>query len=71
MLLVSRKPMTVGDEVQCSLHISAANEAPWILRGRVVRTHTNVADPGGLWPHKVAVAFDAPVPSLVESVMAS
>ena len=69
MLLVSRAPMSVGDTVKLSLHVDPANEPPWMLRGRVVRSHANQADPGGLWPHKVAIAFDAPVPALVESVL--
>jgi len=71
VLLVSRKPMSVGDTLKLSLHVDPANEPPWMLRGRVVRTQSNQADPGGLWPHKVAVAFDAPVPALVESVLAA
>jgi hypothetical protein len=71
VLLVSRKPMSVGDTVKLSLHVDPANEPPWMLRGRVVRAQPNNADPGGLWPHKVAIAFDAPVPALVESVLAA
>ncbi len=71
VLLVSRKPLAVGDSVVLSLHVDPANEPPWMLGGRVVRAHDNDADPGGLWPHKVAIAFDKKVPALVESVMAA
>ncbi|MEM6296256.1 MAG: PilZ domain-containing protein [Myxococcota bacterium] len=71
VLLVSRKPLPVGDTVKLSMHLNPANEPPWLLGGRVVRTQKNEADPGGLWPHKVAIAFDAPVPALVESVLAA
>lgn len=71
VLLVSRKPMAVGDNVMLSLHVDPANEPPWMLGGRVVRSQDNQADPAGLWPHKVAIAFDAPVPALVESVLAA
>lgn len=71
VLLVSREPMSVGDTVKLSLHVDPANEPPWMLGGCVVRSQANHADPGGLWPHKVAIAFDAPVPALVQSVLAA
>lgn len=71
LLLVSRKAVSIGETVKLSLHVDPGKSPPWMLRGRVVRTQTNKADPGGLWPHKVAIAFDAPVPALVNSVMAA
>ncbi|MBV1860380.1 MAG: PilZ domain-containing protein [Nannocystaceae bacterium] len=71
VLLVSRDAMSVGDTVMLSMHVDPANEPPWMLGGRVVRSLDNKADPGGLWPHKVAIVFDAPVPALVESVLAA
>jgi hypothetical protein len=71
VLVVSRRAMSVGDTVMLSMHVDPANEPPWMLGGRVIRSMDNVADPGGLWPHKVAIAFDAPVPALVNSVMAA
>ncbi len=71
LLLVSRRALAVGDSVVLSLHVDPANEPPWMLGGRVVRSHDNQADPGGLWPHKVAIAFDRPVPALIESVLAA
>lgn len=71
VLLVSREPLKVGEAVSLSLHIDPANEPPWMLGGRVVRSHDNEADPNGLWPHKVAIAFNRPVPELIDSVLAA
>ena len=71
MLLVSRAELPIGDSVHLSLHIDPANEPPWMLGGRVVRSQKNTADPSGLWPHKVAIEFNEALPKLVESVLAA
>ncbi len=71
VLLVSRTPLPVGDSVHLSMHVDPANEPPWMLGGRVVRSQPNGADPHGLWPHKVAIEFNEPYPELVDSVLAA
>ena len=47
---------------------SEGGEPPTIhtATGLVVRAEPNVDDPNGLWPHRVAVTFDEPVPALVD-----
>lgn len=71
LLMVSSRPLEPGDSVYLALHVDPANEAPWMIGGTVVRSIPNSADPEGLWPHKVAVAFNDNFPELVDSVMAA
>ncbi|MCA9593248.1 MAG: PilZ domain-containing protein [Myxococcales bacterium] len=40
------------------------SEVPKRITGRVVRVESNPDDPNGLWPHRMAIAFDEPVPEL-------
>jgi PilZ domain len=34
------------------------------LNGKVVRVEVNTEDPHGLWPHRMAIEFEEPVPDL-------
>ena len=71
LLLVSRKPIDVGRRVHLSLHVSPGKEAPWMVPGRVIRASPNTADPAGLWPHRIAIAFDEAMPEVVRSAQAA
>lgn len=41
------------------------------IEGRVVRIEDNVDDPHGLWPKRVAVEFDRPMPELAAALEAA
>ena len=70
VLLVSRRALPVDGSVDLCLYLNPSVEPPWMLGGRVVRILNNDADPHGLWPHKVAIEFNQPVPDLADSIPA-
>jgi len=63
VLMLTASKLTEGSSVEISLKFP--NEpVPKRVTGRVVRVEDNAADPHGLWPHRMAVEFDEPVPDL-------
>jgi hypothetical protein len=64
MLVVTASTLDVGAPVRLSFKMPPDDPNEHELTGRVVRVEPNSADPDGLWPHRLAVEFDHPVPEL-------
>ncbi len=66
--------IAVADELEVGATLTLTFESPGKeaahapISGRIVRVEANSEDPYGLWPHRVAVEFDEPVPELAESL---
>ena len=71
ILLATHKLIEVGSPVKLTLHVDPDRQAPRELDGRIVRMVRNSADPQGLWPYKLAIAFEDPDPELVALVLQS
>ena len=63
MLMVTASKLDPGSEVHITLRTPDSGQVHE-LTGRVVRVEENSDDPHGLWPHRMAVEFDTPVPEL-------
>jgi hypothetical protein len=64
ILLVTAANLEVGSTVKIVVQFPPDGPPEKRLTGRVVRVEQNREDPGGLWPHRVALAFDEPVDDL-------
>lgn len=64
MLLVSATKLDVGATVTIVVQIPPEGTVEKRVQGRVVRVEANRDDPNGMWPHRMAVEFDHPVPEI-------
>lgn len=64
MLLVSASELEVGSVVTIVVQIPPEGTVEKRIQGRVVRVEPNKDDPDGMWPHRMAVAFEHPVPEI-------
>ena len=64
MLLVCSSTLPVGSTVVMILRIPPGGPDTVRVAGTIVRVSRNEDDPEGLWPHKMAVKFNARVPEL-------
>lgn len=62
-LMVTASTLEPGSGVSITLRTPDSQEIHK-LAGRVVRVEQNSDDPHGLWPHRLAIEFDTPVPEL-------
>ena len=69
VLFNTRSCFAPGDEIDLTLHLSAAEERR--VRGRVVRVETVPRDSDFLWRYLTAVRFVEPLPELVTKLEAS
>ncbi len=65
-MLLTRADVAVG--VELVLTITVPDHEVHRARGRVVRVGRNDDDPEGLWPHRIAVSLDAPIPDFEAEV---
>ena len=63
VLMLTASTLTEGSPVEIALKFPD-DPVPRRVTGRVVRVEPNAADPHGLWPHRMAVEFDEPMPDL-------
>ncbi len=63
VLMVTASTLAPGSEVHITLRTPDTQEVHE-LAGHVVRVEANTDDPHGLWPHRLAIEFDHPVPEL-------
>ncbi|MFI5305707.1 MAG: PilZ domain-containing protein [Polyangiales bacterium] len=68
MLVGLSTRLEVGAAVELRFSVPAATEPERILRGKVVRIEPNTEDPDGMFPYRMAVAFDDPDPALIPSL---
>jgi len=66
LLLVTASALDVGAPVSISIQVPPDGQSEKQVQGRVVRVEPNDEDPDGMWPHRLAVEFDHPVPELEE-----
>ena len=64
LLVVSATSYTPGTAVTVELKLPSEVGTAITRRGHIVRTEANSEDPDGIWRHRLAVAFDQPVPEL-------
>lgn len=63
MLVASSAELTPGTEVTCSFVVPASS-AQQQIKGKVIRVEKNADDPDGIWPYRIALAFDEVAPDL-------
>ena len=67
-LLVTRSALEVGSSITLEVQVPP-NEGPvHQITGTVLRSAPNEADPDGLWPFQIAVAFVQAMPELEEAL---
>ena len=66
LLVVTASALDVGSPVSVTIQLPPGGETEKSVHGRVVRVEPNDEDPDGMWPHRLAVEFDHPVPELEE-----
>jgi hypothetical protein len=64
LLLVCSSTLDVGTKVRLTLRIPPGGPVAVPVEAKIVRVSRNEEDPDGLWPYKMAVCFDHPVPDL-------
>ena len=64
LLMVTASTLEVGAMITVTFRIPADAPDERTVVGRVIRVEKNEVDPMGLWPHRMAVQFDEPVPEL-------
>jgi hypothetical protein len=69
VLMLTASTLDAGSPVEIALKLPD-DPVPHRVSGRVVRIEENPEDPHGLWPHRMAIAFDEPQPDL-EWIMGS
>ena len=67
-LLVTRTELAVGDAIVLEVQVPPGEGQVHKIAGKVLRSAPNEADPEGLWPFQIAVAFDKAMPELEEAL---
>ena len=68
MLIASSAELAAGTEVMCSFVVPSSSKQQQI-KGRVIRVEKNADDPDGMWPYRIALAFEyAPVRNGVKTL---
>lgn len=70
MLVVVSARMELGAEVKLTFRVPPAG-GEHTLHGKVTRVEPNREDPEGLWPYRMAVAFDDIDPDLIPALEAA
>lgn len=68
VLMATAGTLDEGATVTVHFQISPRDPSEHRIEGRIIRIEPNAADPHGLWPMRVAVEFQNPLPEL-ESVL--
>lgn len=64
LLLATASNIEVGAPVTIRFRAHVGDESEQELSGVIVRREDNAEDPGGLWPHRIAVQFQELAPDL-------
>ncbi|MBX3131205.1 MAG: PilZ domain-containing protein [Polyangiaceae bacterium] len=62
-LMLTASTIDEGAEIEVAIKLPES-DVPKRVTGRVVRVEPNTDDPHGLWPHRMAITFDEPLPEL-------
>jgi hypothetical protein len=71
LLLASPATLQVGDKLSVTFAIAPVEKEERVVTGTVVRIMSNDEDPDGMWPNKIGVEFDEPVPKLEQILRAA
>lgn len=71
MQLSAATDLEPGSRVTISFRVMPDDEEMRFVEGKVVRVEENTDDPDGLWPLRIAVEFDEPVPDLEDQLQAA
>jgi hypothetical protein len=58
MLIALSARLEVGASVEVRFSVPTAPQGERLMKGRVVRIEQNAEDPDGMWPYRMAIAFD-------------
>jgi serine/threonine protein kinase len=64
MLVLARRTVDVGEQLEIRFSVPPGSDTQFATYATVVRNGVNVADPDGLWKHRLAVNFESPLPEL-------
>jgi hypothetical protein len=64
LLIASAASLEPGDTITVTFSVPPSAGDERTVTGKVVRVSPNDADPEGMWPNRLAVEFDEPVPGL-------
>ena len=67
-LLVTRSELEIGASITLEVQVPPGEGPVHRIEGKVLRSSPNEADPDGLWPFQIAVAFDQAMPELEEAL---
>jgi len=67
-LLVTRRELEIGTTITLEVQVPPGEGELHALEATVLRSAPNQADPDGLWPFQIAVAFDKAMPELEEAL---
>ncbi len=70
MLLVTAQRLEVGAPVNIVVRLPPDGVVEKRVQGKVVRVEANTDDPDSIWPHRLAVEFDQPVPEIERALVA-
>jgi hypothetical protein len=70
LLIGSAIRVEEGDVLTVTFQVPDTDGEERTIEGRVLRVTPNEDDPGGMWPRRLAIEFDEPVPDM-ESVIAA
>jgi hypothetical protein len=68
MLIGLSTRLEVGAVVELRFAVPGTSDPERVLHGKVVRIERNSDDPDGMFPYRMAVAFDDPDPALVPAL---
>ncbi len=65
-LMVTSDERKVGEQIKLFIRVPPDSEEEQVICARVIRCEVNDADPNGLWPYRIAVAFEQAEPEFEE-----
>lgn len=65
MLIALSARLELDAPVEVRFSVPTTSQGERVMQGKVVRIEDNADDPDGLWPYRMAVAFDDADPDLI------
>ncbi len=58
------RQLTPGERVKVTFTIVGVQDVEHVIEGTILRMEPNSDDPEGLWPFRITICFDEPIPEL-------
>ena len=58
------RQLTPGERVKVTFTVVGVESGEHVVEGSILRLEPNHDDPEGLWPYRITICFDAPIPEL-------